>query len=108
MAPDGTTIMDSARYDLEDGPEIVRLNFTHTILSDNGLWRCKVIVESEHYDVSMGRLSPLDSSVIGQPLEADIELTIIGKLECIYNALLYVYNIIRLYTLCFSGITCIM
>ena len=84
MAPDGTAVMESARYDLEDRPEIVRLNFTHTILSDRGIWKCKVIVESERYGISMGRLSPLDSSVIGQPLEVDIKLTIIGKFWCIY------------------------
>ena len=71
--------MDNARYDLENGPEIVRLNFTHTILSDSGIWRCEVIVESEHYGVSNGRLSPLDSSVIGQPVVVDIQLTIIGR-----------------------------
>ena len=86
MAPDGTTIVDkdNDRYDLEDGPEIVKLNFAHTNLSDNGIWRCKVFVESEHYGVSMGRLSSFDSSVIGDPLEVDIQLTIIGKFQCIH------------------------
>ena len=39
-APDGTIIMDTARYDLDNGLDIVRLNFTHTILSDAGIWRC--------------------------------------------------------------------
>ena len=37
-APDGTSILDNARYDLENGPGIVRLNFTRTILSDDGVW----------------------------------------------------------------------
>ena len=46
-APGGTTIMDNARYDLEGGPEIVLLNFTRTILSDNGVWRCEVVVMSQ-------------------------------------------------------------
>ena len=27
-APDGTTIMDNARYNLEDGQDVVRLNLT--------------------------------------------------------------------------------
>ena len=91
MAPDGTTLMDNARYGLENGPEIVRLNFTHTILSDNGIWRCEVIVESEHYGVSNGRLSPFDSSIIGQPLEVDIQLTIIGKFQCIHMKVQKIY-----------------
>ena len=72
--------MDNARYDLENGPEIVRLNFTNSILSDSGMWRCEVIVESEHYGISMGRLSPLDSSIVGEPLEVDVQLTIISGL----------------------------
>ena len=36
-APDGTTVMDSARYDLENGPHVVRLNLSQTILSDSGV-----------------------------------------------------------------------
>ena len=51
MAPDGTAIMDNARYDLENGPDVVRLNFTLTILSDNGIWRCRVFTESDRYIV---------------------------------------------------------
>ena len=46
-APDGTTIMDNARYDLEDGPAVVQLNFTHTIFNDNEVWRCEVVVTSQ-------------------------------------------------------------
>ena len=41
-APDGMTISDNARYDLENRPDIVRLNFTHTVKSDTGVWRCDV------------------------------------------------------------------
>ena len=78
MAPDGTTIMDNARYDLENGPLFVRLNFTHTIFSDNGLWKCRILVESEQYIVSDGQLLRHDQSPIGQTM-VDIELVVIGK-----------------------------
>ena len=78
MAPDGTTIMDNARYDLDKGPKFVRLNFTRTIPSDNGTWKCRVVVESEQYIVSDGRLVRQDPSPIGQTM-IDIELTVICK-----------------------------
>ena len=38
--PNGTTVMGNARYDFDNGPDTVRLNFTNTILTDTGLWRC--------------------------------------------------------------------
>ena len=79
MAPDGTTIMDNARYDLVNGPEIVRLNFTHTILSDTGTWRCQVRVDSETYIVSGGMLVRQDNARIGELLTVDIELTVISE-----------------------------
>ena len=85
MAPDGTIIMNGARYNLESGPQIVRLNLTQTTFKDSGTWKCELIVESEYYGVSNGRLSPFDSSVIGEPLEVDIQLTIIGRF--------YAYNV---------------
>ena len=78
MAPDGTIIMDNARYDLENGPEIVRLNFTRTSLSDNGIWRCRIFTESDQYVVSNGQLVQQDSDIIGEVI-VDIQLTIIGK-----------------------------
>ena len=78
VAPDGTTIMDNARYDLENGPDVVRLNFTWTILSDNGIWRCRVFTESDQYVVSGGRLVQQDSSLVDEVI-MDIQLTIIGK-----------------------------
>ena len=82
MAPDGTTVMENARYNLDYGPDIVRLNFTRTILSDNGIWNCQVLTESEQYIVSGGRLVRQDSDAIGE-LTVDIQLTIIGKdLNC--------------------------
>ena len=90
MAPDGTTIMDNARYDLENGPEFVRLNFTHTILSDTGTWKCRVVAMSEQYIVSGGMLVQQDSARIGEQITVDIELTVISKLpifliNSIYN-----------------------
>ena len=78
MAPDGTIIMDNVRYDLENGPEIVRLNFTRTILSDNGIWKCRVFTESEQYVVSGGQLVQQDLDLIGE-FTVDIQLIIIGK-----------------------------
>ena len=78
MAPNGTTIMDNARYDLENGPEIVRLNFTQTSPSDNGIWRCRVFTESDQYVVSGGQLVQQDLGIIGEVI-VDIQLTIIGK-----------------------------
>ena len=51
-APDGAIIMDNSRYVLKNGPDIVRLNFTQTILSDSGIWTCDVIVRSERHIVS--------------------------------------------------------
>ena len=77
-APDGTTIVDNARYDLENGPGVVRLNFTHTILSDNGVWRCVASVESEQYIVGDGKLLRIESAVVGVPVQHDVQLTIIG------------------------------
>ena len=79
-APDGTTVvMDNARRSLDNGPEFVRLNFTHTILSDAGVWMCDVRVESERYLDSNGSLIREDSGIIGMPIHLNIELTIIGK-----------------------------
>ena len=79
MAPDGTTIMDNARYDLENGTDFVRLNFTHTILSDTGTWRCSIVVMSEQYIVSDGVLVRQDLSRIGEAINVDIQLTVISE-----------------------------
>ena len=81
IAPDGTTIVDNARYDLENGPEIVRLNFTRTLLSDTGAWHCRVSVFSEQHIVSNGGLILIEPTVIGTPIEHTIHLTIISKLS---------------------------
>ena len=77
--PDGTMIIDNARYDLENGPYIVRLNFTRTILNDSGIWRCDVLVVSGQVIVSDRSLIPQNPSVIGAPIVRDIQLTIICK-----------------------------
>ena len=77
-APDGMTISDNARYDLENGPDVVRLNFTHTILSDNGVWMCNIQVESERSIVSSGNLVRGDAAVVGTPIQQNIQLTVIG------------------------------
>ena len=53
-APDQTTVIDNARYDLENGPDFVRLNFAHTILGDTGTWRCEIRVVSGQDVVSNG------------------------------------------------------
>jgi hypothetical protein len=80
MAPDGTTVVDNARYDLENGPEIVRLNFTNTIMTDNGLWKCMVAVTSGRYIVSGGDLVFQDQANIGS-ITQNIQLTVIGELQ---------------------------
>ena len=77
-APDDTTVMDNARYDLENGPEVVRLNFTHTIPSDTGVWVCEATAVSEKYIVSNGQLVRQDNAVIGTAT-VNIQLTVIGK-----------------------------
>ena len=77
-APDRTTIVDNARYHLEGRPDIVRLNLSHTILSDTGIWRCNIRTESDRYIVNNGSLVQTNVTVIGAPVQRDIELIIIG------------------------------
>ena len=93
-APDQTIIMDSSRYSLQNGPDIVRLNFTHTLLSDTGMWRCNIRTESDQHVVSNGSLVRLDSMTIGTPIQHDIELIVIGEYRTIisvsgYNIIIY-------------------
>ena len=76
-APDQSTIMDNARYDIDNGPDIVRLNVTNTVMSDTGIWRCNVIARSERYIVSGGRLVLQDEAMIGS-ISVNIQLIIIG------------------------------
>ena len=77
-APDGTTVVDNARYDLDDGPDIVRLNFSRTILNDSSVWTCELVVKSErHVITSGGVLRPGGLAVIGIPLRHQLILTVI-------------------------------
>ena len=79
-APDGTTIVNNARYDLENRPETVRLNFTQTILSDSGVWICEIVVRSDRHVVSnQGELILGGEAVIGTPLRHQFMLTVIGE-----------------------------
>ena len=76
--PDGTTVMDNTRFNLENGPDIVRLNLSRTLLSDAGMWRCDIRTESEQDIVNNGKLVPTNITVIGERIKHDIELAIIG------------------------------
>ena len=77
-APDGTITMDSTRFNLENGPDIVRLNLSRTLLSDTGMWRCDIKTESEQDIVNNGKIVPTNITVIGERIQHDIELIIIG------------------------------
>ena len=79
IAPDGTTVVDNARYHLDNGPEVIKLNITHTVLSDAGVWRCDVIVSSEAHKLNGGRLTLQNNVFIGS-VNVTIKLIIIGKL----------------------------
>ena len=71
--------MDNARYDLDNGPELIQLNITRTVLSDAGVWICDVIVSSEAHKLNRGRLTLQNSTLIGS-VNVTIQLIIIGKL----------------------------
>ena len=81
-APAGTTIMDNARYTLDNGPDIVRLNITHTLLNDTGMWFCEVIVRSERHTVSNGTLVLGEQTVIGTPIQHQFVVVVVGKFDC--------------------------
>jgi hypothetical protein len=73
-------IMDNDYYDLENGREVVRLNFTQTILNDTGIWTCEVVVRSQRHVVSNhGRLVLGETAVIGSPLRHEFVVTVIGE-----------------------------
>jgi hypothetical protein len=72
-------IVDNARYDLESGREVVRLNFTQTILSDTGIWTCEVVARSQRHIVSNGRLVLGETAVIGSPIRHEFMVTVIGE-----------------------------
>ena len=78
-APDSTTVnMNNARYDLENGPEIVRLNFTHAFPNDTGVWACEATVISDRYIISNGQLVQQNTAVIGTAT-VNIQLNVIGE-----------------------------
>ena len=77
--PNSVEIMDNARYDLENGTEVVRLNFTRTIPSDTGIWTCEVTVRSERHIVnSEGNLVAAAVAIIGVPIRHAFMVTVIG------------------------------
>ena len=79
-APDGTIIVENDRFNIENGPDIVRLNLTHTLLSDAGMWKCQIRTESEsdEYLVDNNIFVRTNITTIGSPIQSDIELMIIG------------------------------
>ena len=79
-APDGTTIVGSARYHLENGPSFVRLTFTNATVNDNGVWRCEIVVMSERHILSGGQFILRDQVLIGT-IAQSIQLTVIGELH---------------------------
>ena len=88
--------MDNARYDLNNGPDVVRLNFTRTILNDSRVWICELVVRSErHVVTSEGELMLGGQAVIGTPLRHQFMLTVIGESACSYmdSSLEFVPNI---------------
>ena len=52
------------RFTLDNGPEIVRFNFSNTILSDNEVGRCEIVVISGQYIVSGRQLIFQDQATI--------------------------------------------
>ena len=87
-ASDATVIaVNIGRYALENGPKIVRLNFSTTMLSDNGVWRCNVMVTSDRYVEIEGQLFLQTGALIGS-ISQDIQLTVIGKLQSYINNIL--------------------
>ena len=78
--PNNVEIMDNARYDLESGTEVVRLNFTRTIPSDTGIWTCEVTVRSERHIVnSEGNLVQGAVAVVGTPIQHQFMVIVIGN-----------------------------
>ena len=79
--------MEDNRFNLENGPEVVRLNLTRVLMSDMGVWRCNVTVESQRHVLSGGRLLLLDPVTIGS-ITVNIQVVIIGKLTSIHNIII--------------------
>ena len=87
-APDGTTVMDNARFDLENGPSIARLNFTNTILADSGFWKCNTTVISEQHIVSNGSLVLMSPTLLGEPDIYSIQLIVISKYNYVHMCII--------------------
>ena len=83
--PNGTRVIDSAIFTLENGPSFVRLNFTNATIADNGVWRCAVVALSKRHILSKGQFILQDEAVIGS-ITQDIQLTVISK----YDAQCYI------------------
>ena len=79
-APDNTEIIENARYRLDSGPEVVRLNFTRTIMEDNGIWRCEVTVRSERHALGSDRRLVLVAPELIGTLTQKFLLTVIGEI----------------------------
>ena len=77
-APDGSRVIDSARFILENGPSFVRLNFINATIADNGVWRCAVVALSKWHILNNGQFVLQDEAVIGS-ITQDIQLTVISK-----------------------------
>jgi hypothetical protein len=77
--PNGTTVVDDNRFNLENGSSLIRLNFTNATISDNGVWRCEVVVLSERHILNEGQFILQDQAVIGS-ITQDIQLTVIGEI----------------------------
>ena len=77
--PGGATVENNAQYRQDNGPSVVRLNFTQVFSGNIGVWGCDVTVKSEKYIVSNGRLVLEEESVIGSSIQHSIQLIALGK-----------------------------
>ena len=78
-APSGDIIGHNTWYQLENGPDLVRLNISNISFMDAGVWMCDIHVMSERYVVRNGHLIMENSTVIGTPIENVIHVTVIGE-----------------------------
>ena len=62
-------------YELENGPDVVRLNFMNVTLSDTGVWMCDATVRSEVSNLSGER----DNDTFIGSVNVTIELMITGE-----------------------------
>ena len=92
-APDGTMIAGNARYDLDNGPDVVALNFSRAVLSDTGVWRCNITMFSEQHIMINGEFSLVASAIIGAPIECTFDLTVICKSMCQLQNFALIYSI---------------